>query len=67
MSQNNSPSHTSPHSRLGYGPDEAAKVISLGRTKFFELLRAKKVGSVLVGRRRIIPWSELERIMREGA
>jgi len=66
MSRNTSPSLT-PDRRLGYGPDESAKVIGLGRTKFFELIRAKKVRSVLIGRRRIIPTEELERLMREGA
>ncbi len=65
MSRETSSSH-SPHP-IAYGPDKSAEVLGVGRSKMYDLLRAKKVKSVLVGRRRLITHEELERIAREGA
>lgn len=34
---------------------------NLGRTKYFELIKAKELRSVKVGRRRMVPVSEVQR------
>ena len=47
---------------------DALKVSSLGRTKFYELLRAGEIKSVRVGTRRLISFESLKRFLeREDA
>lgn len=43
------------YEKLGYTPEEAAEVSSLGRTKMFELIRTGEIASFKEGRRRIVP------------
>ena len=46
--------------RLMYGVDDAAKLLSLGRTKVFEAIRDGELKAVKVGRaRRLIPRTAL--------
>jgi hypothetical protein len=42
------------------------KNIGIGTTKFYELLRAGKIRTICIGKRRLIPVEETQRIMREG-
>ena len=40
--------------------------IGIGRSKVYELLREKKIHSIHIGKRRLIPAAEAERLLREG-
>ena len=42
------------------------KVVGLGKTKFYELLRARKIKTITIGGRRLVPADEARRIVREG-
>ncbi|HVI62764.1 MAG TPA: hypothetical protein VM910_09290 [Bradyrhizobium sp.] len=42
------------------------KNIGIGVTKFYELVKAGKIHTVVIGGRRVIPVGEAERILREG-
>lgn len=44
-------------------PEEAAQLLSLGRTKVYELVRSGRLGSVKVGKRRLIPRKALEQFV----
>lgn len=46
--------------RLAVAPAEAAQMLGLGRTKFYELLAANEITSVKIGTRRLIRVSVLE-------
>lgn len=48
---------------LSYGPDTAARLIGIGRTKFFELLRSGEIQSVTIGGRRLIRHTDLEEFL----
>lgn len=41
-------------------PTEAAKLLSIGRTKMYSLLKSGKIPSIRVGRKILIPTAELE-------
>jgi len=45
----------------------AAELLSIGRTKINELIASDQLGSVCVGRRRLIPYTELVRLSQHGA
>lgn len=45
----------------------ASRMVSLGVTKLYELMANGELKSVRIGKRRLIPVAELERIFREGA
>lgn len=47
--------------RLAVSPAEAARMLGLGRTKFYELLADKQIASLKIGTRRLIRLSDLER------
>jgi len=57
------------YKRLAVSPDEAAAMLSLGRTKLYELLAANEITSAKIGTRRLIRVAELEAWLaaREGA
>ena len=38
-----------------YTPDQARRVLRIGRSRFYELLRQGKIGSIRNGRRFLIP------------
>jgi excisionase family DNA binding protein len=56
---------SSPLDRLLFTPEEAAAVLSVSRTKVFELIGTGKLGSVRIGASRRIPARELERFVQE--
>lgn len=45
----------------------ASQMLSLGCTKLYELMATGQLKTVYIGRRRLIPVAELERVLREGA
>lgn len=49
-----------PSSRLAVSPTEAARLMSLGRTKLYELIAADELKSFKLGSRRLIKVSEIE-------
>ncbi len=48
---------TSPetHQPIAVGPDDAARLIGIGRSKLYELLSDGVIPSVKIGTRRVIP------------
>ena len=49
-----------PNALLAVSPAEAARMMSLGRTKLYELLAADELKSFKLGTRRLIRVSEIE-------
>ncbi len=45
--------------------DEAAELLSIGRTSTYQLMRSGQLRSVKVGARRLIPWAALEEFVTE--
>lgn len=45
--------------KLAYTVEEAAEALSVGRTMIFYLLRDKKIISIKIGRRTLIPLAEI--------
>lgn len=41
-------------------PEQAAKSLSIGRNKVFELMAAGELESVQIGRSRRVPWQAIE-------
>lgn len=54
------PVPTVPATKLLYRVDEAGELLSLSRSRMFELLRSGAIRSVTQGRTRLIPHSALE-------
>jgi excisionase family DNA binding protein len=52
--------------KLMYARLEAAQLLSLSLRKIDELIAAKQLKSVRVGRRNLVPHSELTRFARNG-
>jgi excisionase family DNA binding protein len=46
--------------RLAVSPAEAAQMLGLGRTKFYELMGANEIASMKIGTRRLIRVAVLE-------
>jgi excisionase family DNA binding protein len=46
-----------------YNPDAFAKVVGLGRTTVYELIRRGEIRSIKIGRRRLIPAVEVDRLL----
>jgi excisionase family DNA binding protein len=51
---------------IAYRVKHFCKSVGLGKTKFYELLRAGKIKTVVIGGRRLIPADEAARLVREG-
>jgi excisionase family DNA binding protein len=45
---------------LLYSVVEAARLLGIGRSKCFELIASCELRSVTIGRRRLIPWADIE-------
>ena len=54
------------HATLAYRVNHFCKSVGLGKTKFYELLRAGKIKTITIGGRRLVPADEAQRIAREG-
>jgi excisionase family DNA binding protein len=46
-----------------YNPDAFAQVVGLGRTTIYQLIRDGQIRSIKVGRRRLIPAEEVDRLL----
>ena len=46
--------------KLVFSVDEAADLLSIGRTKAFQLISEGRLGSLKVGHRRLVPRQDLE-------
>jgi excisionase family DNA binding protein len=51
--------HSNTNPRLAYGIDRAAEAISLSRARLYELIAAGEIAACKVGKRTIIPATEL--------
>jgi len=51
---------------LAYRVRDFCKSVGVGKTKFYELLRAGKIKTITIGGRRLVPAEEAQRIVREG-
>ena len=56
--------HSALRGSLAVSPAEAARLLGLGKTKFYELLAANEITSVKIGTRRLIRVSVLEEWLR---
>jgi excisionase family DNA binding protein len=61
------PSQPVPLARIGYRVNDFCAVTGIGRTSLYELIRDGKIKTVRIAGRRIIPASEAERLLKEGA
>lgn len=53
--------------KIGYRPDEAARVMGVGRTTVYKLLRSRELAAKKIGAATIIPESELRRFLSSAA
>jgi len=53
--------------RIGYSPEDAAKVVGLSRGALYNLMNAGKLRSVKIGRRRVIPATALAELLEKGS
>jgi excisionase family DNA binding protein len=53
--------------RRAYSVEEAAKLLGVSRVTIFRRLAEGRIGSIWLGRRRLIPVHALETLLREGA
>jgi excisionase family DNA binding protein len=51
---------------LAYRVKQFCDSVGLGKTKFYELVRAGKIRTIVIGGRRLVPADEAERLVREG-
>jgi len=56
-----------PADRLAYSVQEVAKALGISRDMVNDLLRTGRLGSIKVGRRRLISRKHLERLLESGA
>ena len=56
-----------PASRLAYSVQEVAQALGISRDMVNDLLRTGQLGSIKVGRRRLISRKHLERLLESGA
>lgn len=59
-------SHAAPNLRLAVRVDEACRALGIGKTSLYELISTKKLKAAVVAGRRVIPISELERLLAES-
>ncbi len=52
--------------KLLYAPNRAAKILDISRSTLYGLMKAGKIGFVMIGNDRRITSSELQRIASEG-
>lgn len=55
--------HLLDNSKLAYSIPEAARAISIGRSKLYELIAANRVETRRIGRRVVIPAASLLRLL----
>ena len=50
-----------------FTPKETCKKLKIGQTKFYDLVKNKKLKTFTLGKSRRVPGSEIARLMTEGA
>ena len=50
-------------SPLAYSVDAFCRSIGIGRTKFYDLVRERKIRTVTIGGRRLVPATEIQRLL----
>jgi len=55
-----------PVERLSYRISDATQALRVSRSTINKWIALKKIRTIAIGRRRLIPASEIERILREG-
>ncbi|MFO1128370.1 MAG: helix-turn-helix domain-containing protein [Rhodospirillales bacterium] len=53
--------------RRGYSIPEFGAVIGVGRTRLYEMIKSGELRTVKLGKRRIIPASEIDRLLGDVA
>ena len=53
--------------RLAYDIDEGCAALGISRPTILDLIRAGRIRTVTIGRRRVIPLTELERSLADNA
>ena len=51
---------------LAYRVAQFCKAVGVGKTKFYELVAAGKIKTIVIGGRRLIPAQEAQRLVRDG-
>ncbi len=51
---------------LAFRVDDFCRKIGIGRTTFYELIKEKKIKTVIIGGRRLVPATEADRLLSEG-
>jgi predicted DNA-binding transcriptional regulator AlpA len=59
------PNKNSPTQRLAFRVNEFCHSLGISRTAFYGLVKDKKIRSILVAGRRLVPLSEAERLLGE--
>jgi excisionase family DNA binding protein len=52
--------------RHAYSVDGFCRSIGIGRTKFYDLVRERKIRTVTIGGRRLVPATEIQRLLGNG-
>ncbi len=52
--------------RHAYSVDGFCRTIGIGRTKFYDLVRERKIRTVTIGGRRLVPATEIQRLLGNG-
>jgi excisionase family DNA binding protein len=60
-------SNITPDERRALRVDEAVAAYRIGRSTIYKLMAAGKLGTVKIGKRRLIPRDNMETLLREGA
>lgn len=50
--------------RLAVSPEEAARLLGIGRTTLYRAIRRKEIRAIKIGGRRLVPVAELRRILQ---
>lgn len=50
--------------RMAYSVNDACRVLSIGRTSLYELVKAGKIKLIKIAGRTLVPRSEIERLTR---
>jgi len=45
----------------------ALSITGIGRTKLYELIAAKRIDTITIGKRRLVSYASLEALLRSGA
>ena len=52
---------------IAFTPEEAAKILTVGRTAIYDLMKAKRLRPVKIGNKNVIALREIERFLADEA